>query len=144
MPATDEAEILRLYLTGRDVPCPRCGYNLRDGVAGVCPECGAGIKLHVHPVIKLPLAHGVGVFGLSTGAVLGVVTAILGFSYGPIPLVGGGLAAAYSIIGLFVWDKTFFRVRRRGREAVLYLVLGAWAGTALAAAIVARIIIRNF
>lgn len=29
-----------LYLSGRDVPCPGCGYNRRTGTSARCPECG--------------------------------------------------------------------------------------------------------
>ena len=40
----DDAEnsdpVLTSDLAGVDVPCPNCGYNLRDGRGGVCPECG--------------------------------------------------------------------------------------------------------
>lgn len=142
MPATDEAEILKLYLAGRDVPCPKCRYNLRDGVTGVCPECGAAIRIHVHPVLKLPVSHSLGVFGLSVGTVIGVVDALLGFSFGPIPLVGGVVGAGYSIIGLLAWDRTFFRLRRRGANAALYLVLGAWAGAGVALTVLVNIFAR--
>ncbi|GJM19622.1 MAG: hypothetical protein DHS20C14_18350 [Phycisphaeraceae bacterium] len=37
-PACDD-EIARVYLQGRDVACPRCGYNRRDGNGTACPEC---------------------------------------------------------------------------------------------------------
>jgi hypothetical protein len=38
-PATQD-EVAALYLRARDVPCPACRYNRRDGVAAACPECG--------------------------------------------------------------------------------------------------------
>ncbi len=31
---------LRRYLADRDVPCPRCEYNLRGLKSDTCPECG--------------------------------------------------------------------------------------------------------
>lgn len=34
-------ELAAIYLRARDVPCPGCGYNRRDGVAAACPECSA-------------------------------------------------------------------------------------------------------
>jgi ribosomal protein L37E len=40
-----EGSRLREYLAGRDAPCPRCGYNLRDLKDEVCPECGAPISI---------------------------------------------------------------------------------------------------
>jgi hypothetical protein len=33
---------LQTFLTGRDVPCPKCGYNLKGLDIGTCPECGFG------------------------------------------------------------------------------------------------------
>lgn len=36
-----DAEMLRMYLAGRDRECPMCRYNVRDLTSGVCPECGA-------------------------------------------------------------------------------------------------------
>lgn len=33
------------FLSGRDVPCPSCGYNLRGVEAAMCPECGARLEL---------------------------------------------------------------------------------------------------
>ena len=39
-PGEPTAEVLAA-LRGQDVPCPSCGYNLRDRKGGRCPECGA-------------------------------------------------------------------------------------------------------
>jgi DNA-directed RNA polymerase subunit RPC12/RpoP len=38
-----DAELLRSYLAERDVPCPKCGYNLRGVEQSKCPECGSAI-----------------------------------------------------------------------------------------------------
>lgn len=38
------------YLQGRDVPCPACGYNLRDLGGARCPECGRDLKPSVGTV----------------------------------------------------------------------------------------------
>lgn len=40
-------EMLRAFLTSRDVPCPACGYNLRLHRMSVCPACGLPLKLAV-------------------------------------------------------------------------------------------------
>lgn len=37
-PATPD-ELAAIYLRARDVPCPNCNYNRRDGTAAACPEC---------------------------------------------------------------------------------------------------------
>ncbi len=35
------------FLRGRSVGCPRCGYDLRDAQAAVCPECGEPLVLKI-------------------------------------------------------------------------------------------------
>ena len=32
-------ELAAAYLKSRDLPCPSCGYNRRDGQTSICPEC---------------------------------------------------------------------------------------------------------
>lgn len=44
---SSDAEALRGYLATRDVPCPRCTFNLRGCTKPVCPECGEPIRLMV-------------------------------------------------------------------------------------------------
>lgn len=43
-PATPD-ELAATYLRARDVPCPGCGYNRRDGATAACPECGRFIRI---------------------------------------------------------------------------------------------------
>jgi hypothetical protein len=43
----DEVAHLLAYLHGRDVPCPLCGYNLRDLTQARCPECRHELALSV-------------------------------------------------------------------------------------------------
>ena len=40
-----ESQLLANFLDQRDVPCPRCGYNLRNITRGRCPECGDELRL---------------------------------------------------------------------------------------------------
>lgn len=42
---TRDDELARLYLAGRDVPCPKCRYNRRDSDRAACPECGHRLEL---------------------------------------------------------------------------------------------------
>ena len=44
----DPDELLRLFAQGRDLPCPSCGYNLRNTTSTRCPECGTTLKLDVN------------------------------------------------------------------------------------------------
>jgi hypothetical protein len=41
-----EAHLLA-WLSGREVMCPACGYNLKDLKKPACPECGAPLELTV-------------------------------------------------------------------------------------------------
>lgn len=45
--ASDYTRLLVEYLADRDVPCPRCGYNLRALTNSICPECGDSLRLQV-------------------------------------------------------------------------------------------------
>ncbi len=42
-----EAELLHVWLSSRDVPCPICGYSLRSIESATCPECGARLDVRV-------------------------------------------------------------------------------------------------
>ena len=43
----DEASLMLEFLRDRDVPCPLCGYNLRNLPACTCPECRETLALQV-------------------------------------------------------------------------------------------------
>jgi hypothetical protein len=47
LPARDDVALLLEYLRSRDVPCPRCGYDLRDLAQPRCPECREELSLAV-------------------------------------------------------------------------------------------------
>lgn len=55
-PATAD-ELAALYLRGRDVACPGCGYNRRDAVSSVCPECNAVLALDVAQKQIVPMTR---------------------------------------------------------------------------------------
>ena len=46
-PSSDGAATLLEYVRERDVPCPLCGYNLRNLTRPQCPECREDLKLTV-------------------------------------------------------------------------------------------------
>lgn len=49
-------ELTREDLAGVDAFCPVCGYNLRDGTGGRCPECGETLSFEdVFPAHDLSL-----------------------------------------------------------------------------------------
>lgn len=41
----DAGVLLQEFLSGRDVPCPACRYNLRNTTASRCAECGLVLEL---------------------------------------------------------------------------------------------------
>jgi len=43
----DVTRLLAMFLHGRDVHCPLCGYNLRDLTQQQCPECRHELRLTV-------------------------------------------------------------------------------------------------
>ncbi len=44
--SADDQRLLE-FVQARDVPCPRCGYNLRDLAEAKCPECAERLELRV-------------------------------------------------------------------------------------------------
>ena len=43
----DAPDLLCKFLEKRELPCPRCGYNLRGLTSSRCPECGDELALQV-------------------------------------------------------------------------------------------------
>ncbi|MEM9374141.1 MAG: hypothetical protein AAGA55_10905 [Planctomycetota bacterium] len=72
IPATPD-ELAALYLRGRDVPCPGCGYNLRDGTSAVCPECTHHFTLHAADYKLSAPRRAVLTCCVLSGALLGLV-----------------------------------------------------------------------
>jgi hypothetical protein len=59
--------MLGAFLANHDVPCPNCGYNLRELTCGVCPECGMELELRVGLVEPRPAAWVGGLVGIAAG-----------------------------------------------------------------------------
>jgi hypothetical protein len=60
----------------RDVPCPSCGYNLRNLTGEVCPECGEALALRVNVLEPRQAASLAGLVILSAGAGLNALLLI--------------------------------------------------------------------
>jgi predicted RNA-binding Zn-ribbon protein involved in translation (DUF1610 family) len=78
-PHADDTELLRAYLTGREVPCPQCGYNLRDLTGNRCPECGEELTLRLQLSEPKQAAALAGLIALSAGA--GMNALLLGYAF---------------------------------------------------------------
>lgn len=131
-----ERELLGLYLTGRDVLCPECGYNLRGvggGPAWECPECAARLGLR--------LASGPAVQGLWMRGLMGLVVSALVAGLGGMALAQFGQAvlcsAALGGAGVYVagvmrwarWAGRFSSLTGPERR------MRVWASWALPAAV---------
>ncbi|MBM4109165.1 MAG: hypothetical protein FJ255_10215 [Phycisphaerae bacterium] len=117
MPTEDE--LLVQYLGGRDVPCPGCGYNVRDLREPRCPECGDRLVLSLalaEPRLGYFLG---GLIPLAMGAGFGVFTGAWGYSQIGLELEIVTLLAGAAVLGslLFGWIRGRSRIRRAGRMA---------------------------
>ena len=73
-----EPDLLAEYLTGRDVDCPVCRYNLRGTRTVRCPECGAHLRLRVGSIDLKLSAWLVGVLALALPMGFSMVMGIAG------------------------------------------------------------------
>jgi hypothetical protein len=116
--AADDARFLLAYLADRDLPCPRCGYNLRRLSSDRCPECGDVLVLQVGSADPQMGAY---------AALLVATAAGLGGS-----LFFGSVAAVYAPASW--WS---------GASGILLIVEAVLAGAGLAAAVRGRRRIRR-
>lgn len=122
-----ERVLLRDYLFARDVPCPACGYNLRQLQTETCPECGsqlqltvgvvgglssawittlvatllpAGIGLPFHVLLLIAFGHGASVLDIAEEPQGVVFLVLLTYSMACIPAVITLLSARRKFIAL--------------------------------------------
>lgn len=132
-----DRDLLQRYLTGRNVPCPRCEYNLRDLTGDRCPECGDQLVIRVNMVEPRLGALISGLVGLSAGAGLnGLLLIYAAFVMrGRVGMVMPFLTC--NAIGFFVeglallaWLKDWRRIRRLSPAAQRWWAIGCWLLTA--------------
>jgi hypothetical protein len=123
-------------LAGREEPCPKCGYNLRDLTGDRCPECGDALVLRVQLVEPKLAAMLTGLVGLSAGfglnALLLIYFVIVSFLRGPsggmgtflvvnsVGLVAQGAALAW-------WLRAWSRIRKLPGRTRWWLAAGCCA-----------------
>lgn len=133
------SELMKTY--GLDVPCPRCGYNLRGNQGGRCPECGANVEsylkkaslgrqrrriIHTQDIRDRFLAY-----AGPTLAIGAATTFWAGIHFTDAPVVIDRIAAgAMAIMVLAAADVWWHLVRRLWRRAgaldLLLRVIACW------------------
>ena len=96
----DGDKLLLEYVRDRDVPCPLCGYNLRDLSTPTCPECREALSLTIG--FRKP-RFGWLLVTVTPGAFSGIAAAFL-----LIPLVGGLLFSPNSPAPWPIWGVDAF------------------------------------
>jgi hypothetical protein len=121
MTSENEAAMLRQYLSGRDVPCPQCEYNLRDLTGTRCPECGEELVLRLQLDEPRQAAALAGLIALAAGA--GMNFLLLGYWVIAVTFMGRGGS------GSDRWWNRFVGINAGGLLVVgccLAVWLGAW------------------
>lgn len=123
--STNAETLLLAFVQGRDVECPRCGYNLRDLKKPVCPECREELtltvgltKMHFEWFIVTLIP---GVFSGICAFILAIPMILVPlFGQSPAPkefvlLDGFGWLSGFFAIGLFLSRHRFLRIGRSGQ-----------------------------
>lgn len=147
----DERDLLRTYLQDRDVPCPACGYNVRNLTATRCPECGEELALRLAMVEPKQAAIVTGLVGLSAAAGLNgllliyaaIVILLIRPGSGGLErfLIINSIGFTVSGITLIVWIRSWKRLRLMNPLARRLLAIACW-GFAVADVVLFAIFIR--
>ena len=98
---TDEQRMLLEFVGDRDVPCPRCGYNLRALTKTVCPECREELRLTVG---RAKMRFGFFLAAVIPGAFSGICASLLLMPIIIVPIMGGGKApVGFVMLDAFGW-----------------------------------------
>lgn len=124
----DEDEALRgllaAYLATRNVPCAKCGHNLRGVTTGTCPECGREIVVTVGhfdhsttPWIVAMALYGLAIFATAMGAMTAIIPIALGrgFDFEAFLYLAATFAAlATAVAGLVILTKKRLQIWNSG------------------------------
>lgn len=139
-PPTPVQSLVTEFLRGRDIACPKCGYNLRNATGTVCPECGVELMLHIHPRFAPgSVSSATGTFGIVLGLVMCVVATLIGLTSGWMRAVPPVFLFVTGVVQLVLWEKYHRRVRARRPDMLWVYTCSGWA---IPAIIVLWIVVR--
>jgi hypothetical protein len=132
-------DLVAAFLADHDVPCPRCGYNLRGLNASACPECSLKLNLGIHPahgdgrVVRWALITLIAFGGVCAYSLLSWMFRLIVWYYGPswppmtywahsLPQLLTSVVFSVLVIGTLV---SYRRLARGDRARA-----GAWLGLA--------------
>ena len=105
----DTERMLLDFVSGRDIECPLCGYNLRDLTKTTCPECEHSLEMRVGvqrlTLLPFVLAITPGIFSGMCAVVLAVII-VVNFIMNAGTFVGVPLQIF--ILDLFGWLSGLF------------------------------------
>ena len=134
-PSSDDGVALLLeFLRERDVPCPRCGYNLRNLTSPQCPECRKDLTLAVG---LLKPRFGWFLATVTPGLFSGIAAGLLSVPLLLVATLGGGLtpwpvllADAFGFlsgIAALVLVRYRHAFLRQSQTHQIYWAISAWA-----------------
>lgn len=128
------------YLAERDVPCPGCGYNLRNLTGALCPECGKpAISVFARPWWRFTEIERVFVWGaaFSTAGVAAWVVAIVCMATDALWVIAMWVPALMLLVLAIVvstWTASLIYVGRRHPRIAMANAVVVWGlGTVYAA-----------
>ncbi|CAN5522781.1 hypothetical protein BH10PLA1_BH10PLA1_12390 [soil metagenome] len=134
-----DQKLLHEFFRDRDVPCPRCSYNLRNLSSSRCPECGDELVLRVNLAEPRLGAFITGLVGLAAGAgfsgllmlyALYFMFFVYGYGRGMTRFVAiTAVGAAVMGLGLLIWIRGRAHVRRLPVKRQWLLAISCWSLT---------------
>ena len=147
----DTGRFLREFVSGRDVPCPTCSYNLRDLTSAVCPECGEALAVRLqaeHPRVSvlvlglLPLAMALGFFAMGTLIIVGV--SLYFGDWPPIEFwITLPFCAAICLAATVAWLKAWRKIRRWPDGLRSVAIVACWVFLVASVAVAVAILVNS-
>lgn len=132
---TGQSDLVRAYLAERDVPCPRCGANLRGVTGDRCPTCGYDLHLVLAGAPRQSWPFYAGLFGLAvatTALTALLLSALFHENWGQRSIVGVvGLSILWLQIREWIQRGEDFETLPRFRQYERISLCWLWAALAV-------------